>query len=274
MSDYIQPYQIAFAGLTPPLKPHVFNDEFGQQRPLAIPGLPYVALDPKWIAWNPGASISTAAIDVARRMAFLSGGGDKAWGGRVQALPLPAAGAAVQYTVYMRMVQGFVEGEGAAVFNELLWGMVVGEDLVGAPDTSPFVSLQASIQNPGVTPTQALDAVMETSAWSNYAAINVPDAIVATGWPLTFMRARIRQALSIGLVWNTSIAFDVSATGEGWMRVQQYDGIATPMRHCGFAQRSVGGQGMLNFCDFARLVLQPQGDLITTSGERQQLGSV
>lgn len=274
MGDYIQPYNIAFAGLTPPIKPHVVNDEFSQQHPIAIPGAPYIALDPKWVAWNPGASINTAAIDPQRRMAFLSGAGDKSWGGRVQALPLPAAGQAVQYAIYMRMVQGFVEGEGAAVFNEQLWGMVIGEDLVGAPATSPFYSIAASIQNPGPTPTVALDAVMETAAWANYAAVNVPDAIVATGWPLTWMRARIRQALSGGLVWNVSVAFDISATGEGWQRVQQYDGILTPLRHVGFAQRCVGGQGMLNFCDFVRLYLQSQGDLITTSGDRQQLGSV
>jgi hypothetical protein len=274
MSDYIQPYQIAFAGLTPPLKPHVCNDEFTRQHPLFVVGAPYVALDPKWVAWNPGASINTAAIDTARQMAFLSGAGDKAWGGRAQALPLPAAGQAVQYTIYMRMVQGFVEGEGAAPFNELLWGLVLGEDLIGAPATSPFWSLAASIQNPGPSPTVALDAVMETAAWANYNAVNVPDAIVATGWPLTYMRARMRQALSGGLVWNVSIAFDISATGEGWQRVQQYDGITNPVRHVAFAQRSVSDQGMLSFCDFVRLELQSQGDLIRTSGDRQHLGSV
>lgn len=274
MSDYIQPYSIAFAGLTPPLKPHVVNDEFGRQHPLVDPAAPYVELDPKWGLWNPGASITFSAIDPQRRMAFLSGNGDKAWGGRAQALPLPAAGQALQYAIYMRMVQGFVEGEGAATFNEQLWGMVLGEDLLGAPTTSPFWSIAASIQNPGVQPTVALDAVMETAAWANYNATNVPDAIVATGWPLTFMRARVRQALSGGLVWNVSIAFDISATGEGWQRVQQYDGLTEPVRHVAFAQRCVGNQAMLNFCDFVRLALQPQGDLITTEGARQQLGSV
>lgn len=282
MSEYLQPYQIAFAGSDPPLYPHVVNDEFVRQKPAILPPLPppvlpaagqytYVALDPKWSVWNPGNNINFRAIDTRRRMAMLSGTGDKVWGGIAQPLPLPTLGQTLQYTLYARLVPGFIEVVGNAAYNAQQYGLLIGENLLGAPTTSPFVSVQVSqshllVANP-------ITAEMQCAAFANYNAANAPDQIVSSAWPLTCVRARIQQTQNGDTTWNSSLTFDVSDTGEGWRTVMRYT-FTQPQRHFAFAQRSVNNVPQCNFCDYVRLFVQEPTDQLSTTGERQQLGSV
>lgn len=282
MSDYIQPYQIAFAGSTPPLKPHVVNDEFVKQRPAILPPLPppelpaageftYVQLESKWVAWNPGGNIGFRAIDTRRRMAMLSGTGDKKWGGIAQPLPLPGLSETLQYTLYMRIVPGFIEVVGNAAYNDQQFGLVIGEDLIGAPATSPLVSIHASLGH--TVEASPIAAEMQCSQWANYNAANAPDQIVSSGWPLSCVRARIQQTQNGDTTWDSALTFDVSDTGEGWRTVMRYT-FDAPQRSFAFAQRSVNNVPQVNFCDYVRLFVQAPSDQLKTSGERQQLGTV
>lgn len=272
-SDYLQSYSVPFAGAVPPNKPSVYNDEFTRQRPLSsVP--PYVALDSKWSVWDPSVDspFSFVGIDVHRAMALLTGGGSgKDWFGIYEDMPLPVVGApALNYVLYGRSMLGYVEGPEALDYGDLLTGLILGENLRAAPTTSPLWTIQQRYAKVG----SVAEGSIESGTWANYSALDAPEGEIDCGWPLQYLRARVRSIATLGPVYETDIYFDASPDGIGWQPVAGFEAIPSAIRHAGFGMRSTTERPFGCYYDFFRWFPQPAGDYASTAGHRQELGSV
>lgn len=279
------------------------DDDFRQTSPqlkvngLAVPG--FVALESKWKKWDPFSIVSFAAVDPVRQMAMLRTVGNgvpsaKAWAGYVQAMPLPAlpafaasvggappppVSAAIEYTVYQRLVVGDVQQSGA--FDDASIALVLGEDLIDAPDTSQIVTA-------GLVMTRASGGLgtMETLSVPAMSFVAVGDGIpywrfrsvsgLETG---IYVRARIRTYVERATaeadpVWQTTVHCDYSQAGDGWLRMSSQE-LTIPIRHAGFAVQSTDGFSVTSYTDLFRVdVAQGVDDVARAVGGGLSLGSV
>lgn len=274
MTTYLQStYETPFAPLVPPSHPaYALNDEFSASRP-ASPTAGYVQLASKWLTWDPGTHISLAAIDPARQMALLRGSSIKEWYGKVQPLPLPTVnGQTVQIALYMRSMLGFQAP--LIDYFEVLCGLVIGRDLIGAAATSDLISIHQLHQRASGVHQMSVQA----STFATYAGLNSP--LGASLQAAALLRARISQLRNAGPTYDITIALDASPDplgGAGWIPVGSVTlaAQANPYRHAGFAAR---GEALVTdlgvYTDFFRVGVQTLTDLSATTGGVQQFGAV
>lgn len=273
MSNYRQPTTIAFDAATAPTNPNALNDEFAASRPGILNQPGFAVLDPKWHTWDPGGVLTFKAIDVRRQMLLLRSNGDKQWCGIMQNLPLPAVGHTVDCTIYARVA--FADIDTVDAFSPISAGIVLGRDLVGAPDTSFFgtVELGALKQDMGGGVLSSQGA----AACQTYAGFDVPGTPYAEIPYVTdgYMRLRLRQALAAGPVWSVDVFAEFSISGGiGWLPMTDALSGSVPYRQVALGVRSVAGNEVGHYFDFFRVDVADIDSNASTTGDTQTLGAV
>lgn len=246
-SSYRQSWVKPIAGDVPPLKPTIYDDEFSAQRPLAAgfpPGVVLVQPSSKWTEWDPGAVSSYfAAIEPRSQMLWLGGNGDKQWSGMFEALPLPAAGETLTYTLTVRALLG--EYNRFDDHGPYAWGLVLGENLVLEPDTSGLWAVYNRSSRVGTD----LAVATEAATFVSYDAPPVADGAVVGAYP--YLRAKVATENELG-VYNTQLRFFASVDGLSWFPLAEYVDLALAIRHAALAKQTTANQPFNALFDFIR----------------------
>lgn len=295
MSGYLATYRGPFDATIAPLRgADPRDDDFRQTSPqfkvagLAVPG--FVALEKKWLTWDPANVIALACVDPVRQMMILKcSGAIKAWAGMVQKMPVPtlvgtALEATIEYTVYGKTVCGDVATDGE---HEVVHaGLVLGEDLIGMPDTSQLIAAGLTLYRQistggdmgggGVVGSQCAPSM---SQFVTYDAPALP-AYIATGLcTQAYTRARVRASVSREstgepLEYETDVWCDLSFDGVGWLRMATAN-MPAPIMHAGFGIQSNSALDVAMFLDLFRVdVHQGVDDLLKAVGGSDIAGAV
>jgi hypothetical protein len=272
MVEYRQPTYVPFDPATAPLNPHALSDEFTAKRPgiLNVPG--FALLDPKWVVWDPGDVLTFSALDVRRQMLLLRTDGDKQWAGVMQNLPIPTVnGTSTEFALYTRCMFADVEA-GAATFQSQA-ALLLGEDLVGSPDTSFLFSAELTTAVDGGSPPVTVSGQLSSASYSGY---DMPGGLLAQGAAPTnlYFRVRIKQLLTGGPTWTTTAVHEVSFDGIGWVPMTAAASGNVPYRQVALAVQSRNNTETAAYFDFFRLELTPQSDSVATIGDAQTFGAV
>lgn len=285
-SNYRQPiYDIPYNGVVPPGGiGNALDDDFNATRPelviddTIVPG--YVALDAKWRLYDPSGNEPFFGIDPRVQMCLLSGDPEKAWIGLYQQLPsnlLPTTiGQTKDVTVYLRATLAFIEGS-ADLFDGLRFGLLLGDDLLAAPNTSQLIAvgprLNRVADDDDVT---TLEGAIESCEFLTFDGLAIPTGRLAAGWPAaSFLRLRLSQTMNGEGDFSYSYGADAGSSGNDWSELfaDEITGASGPLKSVGFGLNS-NGTGIATYVDLFRVLEQPLGDLTRTIGGMQQLGAV
>jgi hypothetical protein len=303
MSNYSSAYRTPFDAENAPSRgSDPRDDDFRQTSPQLIGGsgqpvTGFVGLESKWKLWDPGGHITFAGVDPVRRMALLQVANSpfKHWAGLVQPMPIPAlipqdpgdgdspAAAffsTLDYTVYCRTIVADViaatpDGSHAGV----MMGLVLGEDLLGQPDTSQLMAAGLSAWRGGdfyASTAQCGPALAVFSAFDSLPTTMLGGSGLMTG---IYTRARVhcervKQDEETPEQWATTIHADFSTDGVGWVRMGKLE-IEAPIRHAGFGLYGGSVIGLASFTDLFRIDLhQNVDDVLKAIGGSTELGAV
>ena len=204
-------------------------------------------------------------IDPKRQMLIMEAEAEKSWCGVMQDLPVPSLGQSIAYQIYAR----FMLGTNAPIpplmdWGPYLGGLVMGVDLRANPGSSEFWTAHYHAASDGTL----VEGIIETAHFDDYA---FPYAADIRAPACSFVRANVVSEQTAPGVYETSLFFAISPTGEAYTTIFGYE-LAVPLRQFAFAQRSEGEGSFSTFFDFVRYHLVLAGDDLT--GARQQLGSV
>lgn len=286
-SNYRQAiYDIPYSGLVPPsIGGSTLDDDFSNTRPAkVVSGTPfpgYAALNSKWRVFNSDAELNFHGVDTRLQMALLSGAPEKAWCGVYQQLPdvlLPTAiGQTKQIAIYLRSTLAFVDSDIDA-FDGLKYGIIVGQDLLGAPTTSAILAAHATVTRApdALDDVPLVDGSVEGAVYANFEALGTVGGRTH-GWPaVSYQRIRFKQRMDGIGDFAFQYSMDAAAFGNDWITLVDSDevtGQPAPFKSVGFG---INGNafGFGAYFDYFRVMLQALGDLTKTVGGTQQLGAV
>lgn len=288
-SSYRQPsYEIPFNAAAPAGgRGNPLDDSFAQLRPqayeiddatVAIPG--YVGLDAKWNLWDEGEVLDFAAIDPRIGMCLLQTSGDKQWCGAFQQFPIPTVnGQILQAAIYMRAQFAFFDSEGGTTgtIPALNYGLILGQNLLAAPDTSQLLTIGGQFQQVySDGPNSA--GILQAANFAGYDGVLGVGGAWSAGFPsATYFRIRSYAKRNGASDYDGAYGFDASVNGTDWICVYQTtlaESAPNLFESIGFGVRSADGVTFgAYFSDFS-VVSQDLGDYTPMSGGTQQLGPV
>jgi len=283
-SPYVQStYQIPFSPLIPSMHgSSPLSDEFDATRPAAaVPG--FVELADKWQDFDPGELAVFAGIKPEVQACLMTHDGTaKTWVGRVQPLELPRVGQTLQHGIYLRALPGFIEGAFDAQVTNLLYGLILGTDMIEDPAVSLVLWCGGNISRTpsgGFGSPPVTSGLVQASVFPTFDGLQLVTGAVE-GWPaMTLFRARLAQGQPSADVYNVTLAFDAGANGVDWLPLfsQTLTGVDfnSVIKQVGFGTNSFDeSDGFSAWFDLFRVQTQSQGDLVSTIGGMQQLGAV
>lgn len=283
-SNYRSPiYDIPFSGIVPPnIVGDPLDDDFSASRPAkevsgtVVPG--YVELASKWKVFDPDGELTFSAIDPRLQMALLSAHPEKAWCGIYQDLPFPTTvGQTLQLAIYTRATLAFVESA-AEFYDALRFGLILGQDLQGAPTTSAIVAAHAELTKaPGDDAVPTVEGLTQATVFASFDAFGTPGGRCTGCWPAScYLRMRLLQRMDGVGSFAFQYAIDSCAYGQDWVTL--VDSSEVPAQPAPFKSIGLGmngdGNGFGAYFDLFRVLQQPVGALTQTIGGTQQLGAV
>ena len=286
-SNYLQQtYEIPFNGLVPP--PGLGNsmdDDFQARSPqkeqsgTPLPG--YVELGSKWKTFDPDAEMTFVGVDARLQMLLLTGSPEKAWCGVYQDMPpelLPSTiGQTKQLAFYLRSTLAFVEAN-LEFYDNIKYGLMLGQDLTGAPTTSPIIAAHAQlikVPDPDDTVPSA-SGIVQATVFPNFEALGTPGGRV-NGWPASsYVRIRLLQRMNGVGDFSLQYSVDASAYGQDWITLVDADevtGQPAPFKSVGIGLNG-NAYNFGAYFDAFRVIEQSIGDQTRTIGGTQQLGAV